>query len=71
MKANIKPKVVAQVLGYKVKQMCDSSKLIKKWGVYAGKNIVNEANGFNTLSEALELANKLANGETKLNKIKK
>jgi hypothetical protein len=27
MKPEIKPKVVGQVLGYKIKQMCDSKKL--------------------------------------------
>ena len=65
MKAEIKPRVVAQVLGYRVKQMCDSKRLIKKWGVYAGKNIINEPKGFDTFNEALELANKIVSGETK------
>ena len=65
MKAEIKPKVVDQVLGYRIKQMCDSKKLIKKWGVYAGKHIVNEPKGFDTVEGALELANKIASGETK------
>ena len=71
MKAEIKPKVLGQVLGYKIKQMCDSKKLIKKYAVYAGKNIVNDPKGFDTYEQALELANKINNGDVKANVIKK
>ena len=70
MKVEIKPKTVAQILGYKIKQMCDSKKLIKRWGVYAGKNIVNEPKGFDTFEKALDLATKITTGEIKKNIIK-
>jgi hypothetical protein len=70
MKVEIKPKVVGQVLGFRIKQMCDSKKLIKKWGVYAGKNIVNEPKGFNSFDEAVVFANKIINGEIKKDIIK-
>lgn len=65
MKATIKPKVITQELGYRVKQMTDGKKHIKKYGVYADKNIMNEEKGFDTVEDAVELMRKINNREIK------
>jgi len=65
MKVTIKPKVIKQILGYRVKQLTDGKKYIKKYGVFAGKRIRNNDKGYNTIEEAVDVINQINSGEIK------
>lgn len=71
MKTERKPKVITQILGYRVKQMSDGKNLLKRYGIYAGKKLINESKGYETPEEAIGVINRINSGEIKPVVIKK
>jgi hypothetical protein len=66
-----KPRVIYQLQGYKIRQIRDSKTYLNKFGVYAGKYLVNEKDGYESYNKAVEIIDKLISGEVKKNLIKK
>ena len=64
-------KVLEQIQGYRVCMVVDNNKPTGFYGVFAGKNPVNNDKGFKTQAEAKELAIKIVNGEEQARVIKK
>jgi hypothetical protein len=72
MKAERKGRVVKQIQGYRIRQAVDGSKITGRYVVCAGKYPLLEAKGYKTYDEALDILNKIVNGEiAKPKKIKK
>jgi len=71
MKAEHKPaKVIYELMGYKIRQIKKDAVCINRWGVYAGKTLVNEKEGYESFEKAKEIIDKLIAGTIPKNLLK-
>lgn len=70
---NKKGKVLKQLKGYRIRQMVekDGDSVTTRYGIYAGKRLVNNDKGFKTFDEALKVATDIVDDKIKAKTIRK